>query len=59
VSNLDQSIKTLKILSADVKSIVKSSAKAIELLNKANIMLSGYVRGGRMNIYSQERRVKI
>jgi FdhD/NarQ family len=33
--------------------------KAIELLRKTNITLIGYVRGGKMNIYSQERRVKI
>ena len=35
------------------------TTKAIELLQKANIMLIGYVRGDRMNIYSHERRVKI
>ncbi|MGP8153389.1 MAG: formate dehydrogenase accessory sulfurtransferase FdhD [Smithella sp.] len=35
------------------------TAKAIELLHKANIMLMGYVRNGRMNIYSHERRIII
>jgi formate dehydrogenase assembly factor FdhD len=33
--------------------------KAVELLHKADITLIGYVRGGKINIYSQERRVKI
>jgi len=33
--------------------------KAVELLHKADITLIGYVGGGKMNIYSQERRVKI
>jgi hypothetical protein len=32
--------------------------KAVELLRKADITLIGYVHGGKMNIYSQERRVK-
>jgi hypothetical protein len=35
------------------------AAKAIELLHKANIMLICYVRNGRMNIYSHERRIII
>jgi FdhD protein len=35
------------------------TTKAIELLHKANIMLIGYVRGGRMSIYSYERRIII
>ncbi len=35
------------------------TTKAIALLQKANITLIGYVRGGKINIYSQERRVKI
>ena len=33
--------------------------KAVELLRKTNITLIGYVRGGKMNIYSEERQVKI
>ncbi len=33
--------------------------KAVELLRKANITSIGYVRGEKMNIYSQERRVII
>ena len=33
--------------------------KAVELLHKADITLIGYVCGGKINIYSQERRVKI
>jgi formate dehydrogenase family accessory protein FdhD len=51
-----------KVWNLGIPAIISRSApttKAIELLNKANIMLIGYVRGGRMNIYSQERRVKI
>jgi formate dehydrogenase assembly factor FdhD len=32
--------------------------KAVELLHKADITLIGYVRGGKINIYSQERRAK-
>lgn len=35
------------------------TAKAIELLQRANITLIGYVRGGRMSIYSHERRIII
>jgi FdhD protein len=51
-----------KVWNLGMPAIISRSApttKAIELLNKTNIMLIGYVRGGRMNIYSQERRVKI
>jgi FdhD protein len=51
-----------KVWNLGIPAIISHSApttKAIELLNKANIVLIGYVRGGRMNIYSQERRVKI
>jgi len=35
------------------------TASAVELARKANILLIGYVRGGKMKIYSQERRVII
>jgi len=35
------------------------TANAVELSRKANILLIGYVRNGKMNIYSHERRVKI
>jgi FdhD protein len=35
------------------------TANAVDLSRKANILLIGYVRGGKMNIYSQERRVII
>jgi FdhD protein len=55
MSNFDQ-------WNLSIPAIISRSApttKAIELLNKANIMLIGYVRDGKMNIYSQERRVKI
>jgi hypothetical protein len=33
--------------------------KAVKLLHKADITLIGYIRGGKINIYFQERRVKI
>lgn len=49
-----------KIWNLGVPVIVSHSApttKAIELVKKANITLIGYVRGGKMNIYSQERRL--
>lgn len=45
-----------------IPAIISHSAptlKAVELLRKANITSIGYVRGGKMNIYSQERRVII
>jgi FdhD protein len=51
-----------KVWNLGIPAIISHSApttKAIELLQKANITLIGYVRGGRMNIYSQERWVKI
>ena len=51
-----------KIWNLGVPVIVSHSApttKAVELVKKANITLIGYVRGGKMNIYSQERRVII
>jgi FdhD protein len=51
-----------KVWNLSIPAIISHSApttKAIELLQKANITLIGYVRSGRMNIYSQERRVKI
>jgi FdhD protein len=51
-----------KVWNLGIPLIISHSApttKAIELLQKANITLIGYVRGGKMNIYSHERRVKI
>jgi len=51
-----------KVWNLSIPLIISHSApttKAIELLHKANITLIGYVRGGKMNIYSHERRVKI
>jgi len=51
-----------KVWNLGVPLIISHSAptsKAIELLHEANITLIGYVRGGKMNIYSHERRVKI
>ncbi|HPD56860.1 MAG TPA: formate dehydrogenase accessory sulfurtransferase FdhD [Smithellaceae bacterium] len=51
-----------KIWNLRVPVIVSHSApttKAVELVKKANITLIGYVRGEKMNIYSQERRVII
>jgi FdhD protein len=51
-----------KVWNLGIPVIISHSApttKAIELLQKANITLIGYVRGGRMNIYSHERRVII
>jgi FdhD protein len=51
-----------KVWNLGIPAIISHSApttKAIELLQKANITLIGYVRGGRMNIYSHERRVII
>jgi len=51
-----------KIWNMGVPIIISHSApttRAVELLQKANITLIGYVRGNKMNIYSQERRVVI
>ena len=51
-----------KVWNLGIPLIVSHSApttKAIELLHQANITLIGYVRDGKMNIYSHERRVKI
>ena len=51
-----------KVWNLGIPLIISHSApttKAIDLLRKANITLIGYVRGGKMNIYSHERRVKI
>lgn len=45
-----------------IPAIISHSAptlRAVELLRKANITSIGYVRGEKMNIYSQERRVII
>lgn len=45
-----------------VPAIISHSAptlKAVELLRIANLTSIGYVRGGKMNIYSQERRIII
>ena len=50
-----------KVWNLGIPLIISHSApttKAIELLHKANITFIGYVRGGKMNIYSHERRVK-
>ena len=51
-----------KVWNLGIPLIISHSApttKAIDILHKANITLIGYVRGGKMNIYSHERRVKI
>ena len=51
-----------KIWNMDIPVIISHSAptaNAVELSQKANILLIGYVRRGRMNIYSHERRVII
>jgi FdhD protein len=51
-----------KVWNMGIPAIISHSApmaEAVELSRKANIMLMGYVRKGRMNIYSQERRVII
>jgi len=51
-----------KVWNLGVRIIISHSAptaKAIELSRKAGITLIGYVRDGKMNIYSHERRVTI
>lgn len=51
-----------KIWNMGISVIVSHSAptaKAVELSRKANILLIGYVRNNKMNIYSHERRVII
>jgi FdhD protein len=51
-----------KVWNLGIPLIISHSApttKAIELLNKAAITLIGYVRAGKMNIYSHGRRIKI
>jgi len=51
-----------KVWNLGIPLIISHSApttKAIELLDKADITLIGYVHGGKMNIYSHERLVKI
>jgi FdhD protein len=51
-----------KVWNMGIPAIISHSAptaNAVELSRKANILLIAYVRKGRMNIYSQERRVII
>ncbi len=51
-----------KVWNLGIPAIISHSAptaKAIELSHQANITLIGYVRNGRMNIYSHERRIII
>jgi FdhD protein len=51
-----------KVWNMGIPTIISHSAptaNAVELSRKANILLIGYVRNGKMNIYSQERRVII
>lgn len=51
-----------KVWNMDIPIIISHSAptaNAVELSRKANILLIGYVRNGKMNIYSHERRVII
>jgi len=51
-----------KVWNLGISVIISHSAptsKAIELLRRAGMTMIGYVRGGRMNIYSHERRVII
>jgi FdhD protein len=51
-----------KVWNLGIPVIISHSAptdKAVELLHKANMTLIGYVRNGRMNIYSHERRLII
>jgi len=50
-----------KVWNMGISAIISHSAptaNAVVLSRKANILLIGYVRNGKMNIYSQERRVK-
>jgi len=59
----DHRILRKKYEQDDKKSLlpVAHVVKAVELLRKTNITLTGYVLSGsgRMNIYSQERRIMI
>jgi FdhD protein len=51
-----------KVWNMGILAIISHSAptaNAVELSRKANIVLIGYVRNGKMNIYSHERRVII
>jgi len=51
-----------KVWNMGIPAIISHSAptaNAVELSRKANILLIGYVRNGKINIYSQERRVII
>jgi FdhD protein len=51
-----------KVWNMGIPVIISHSAptvNAVALSRKANVVLIGYVRGGRMNIYSHERRVII
>lgn len=51
-----------KVWNMGIPAIISHSAptaNAVELSRRANILLIGYVRHGKMNIYSQERRVII
>ncbi len=51
-----------KVWNLRIPTIISHSAptaKAVELSRKANILLIGYVRKGKMNIYSHERRIII
>jgi formate dehydrogenase accessory protein FdhD len=65
MSNFDENIKILvvyKVWNLGIAAIISHlapAAKAIEQLHKANIILICYVRNGRMNIYSHERRIII
>ncbi|HUN54506.1 MAG TPA: formate dehydrogenase accessory sulfurtransferase FdhD [Smithella sp.] len=65
MSNFDDNIKILivyKVWNLGMPVIISHlapTAKAFELVRKANMTLIGYVRNGRMNIYSHERRLII
>jgi formate dehydrogenase accessory protein FdhD len=64
MSNFDKikNISCYKVWNLGIAAIISHfapAAKDIELLHKANIMLICYVRNGRMNIYSHERRIII